>query len=84
MVARIACLSPYDEAIVQALFKGGRQVQVTLVPPPPARAEGTAGQIRHVVVPRRGTSGTLTEFMSAIQTGRQPESSGRDNPGSMP
>src|SRR6266480_5158622 len=42
MVARIACLSPYDEATVQALFKGRHEVQVTLVPPPPAQAEVTA------------------------------------------
>ena len=39
MVARVACLSPYDEATVQALFKGRHEVQVTLVPPPPAQAE---------------------------------------------
>src|SRR5437879_13723401 len=35
------------------------------------------------VVPRPGTLGTLTEFASAVQTGRQPESSGRDNLGSI-
>ncbi len=39
MVARVACLSPYDEATVQALFKGRHEVRVTLVPPPPAQAE---------------------------------------------
>ena len=39
MVARVACLSPYDETTVQALFKGRHEVQVTLVPPPPAQAE---------------------------------------------
>src|SRR6266513_906800 len=39
MVARVACLSPYDEATVQALFKGRHEVKVTLVPPPPAQAE---------------------------------------------
>lgn len=38
-MARVACLSPYDEATVQALFKGRHQVQVTLVPPPPAQGE---------------------------------------------
>ena len=37
MVARVACLSPYDEATVRALFKGRHDVQVTLVPPPPAQ-----------------------------------------------
>ena len=35
------------------------------------------------IVPRPGTWGTLTEFASAIQAGRQPESSGRDNLGSI-
>ena len=35
------------------------------------------------VVPRPGTLGTLTEFASSVQTGRQPESSGRDNLGSI-
>ena len=35
------------------------------------------------VVPRPGTLGTLTEFASAVQTGRQPESSGHDNLGSI-
>lgn len=54
MVARIACLSPYDEAIVQALFKGGRQVQVTLVPPPPARAEGPLGRFATLSCPAEG------------------------------
>jgi D-3-phosphoglycerate dehydrogenase / 2-oxoglutarate reductase len=39
MMARVACLSPYDEATVRALFKGRHQVEVTLVPPPPAQAE---------------------------------------------
>ena len=39
MVARVACLSPYDETTVQALFKGRHEVRVTLVPPPPAQAE---------------------------------------------
>ncbi|HSS93656.1 MAG TPA: Gfo/Idh/MocA family oxidoreductase [Candidatus Dormibacteraeota bacterium] len=35
------------------------------------------------VLPRAGTWGTLTEFATAVQTGRQPESSGRDNLGSI-
>ena len=35
MVARVACLSPYDEATVRAMFKGRHQVEVVLVPPPP-------------------------------------------------
>ena len=38
-MARVACLSPYDEATVRALFKGRHEVQVALVPPPPAQAE---------------------------------------------
>ena len=42
MVARVACLSPYDEATVQALFKGRYQVEVALAPPPPAQAEVAA------------------------------------------
>jgi phosphoglycerate dehydrogenase-like enzyme len=39
MVARVACLSPYDEATVRALFKDRHEVEVALVPPPPAQAE---------------------------------------------
>ncbi len=39
MMARVACLSPYDQATVQALFKGRHEVQVTLVSPPPAQAD---------------------------------------------
>src|SRR4051812_27185911 len=45
MVARIACLSPYDEATVQAVFKGRHEVKVTLVPQPPAQAEVMAACI---------------------------------------
>src|SRR6266516_297543 len=45
MVARVACLSPYDEGTVQALFKGRHEVKVTLVPPPPAQAEVMAACI---------------------------------------
>jgi D-3-phosphoglycerate dehydrogenase len=33
--ARVACLSPYDEATVRAMFKGRHQVEVVLVPDPP-------------------------------------------------
>jgi phosphoglycerate dehydrogenase-like enzyme len=36
--ARVACLSPYDEATVLAMFKGRHQVDVVLVPPPPAQS----------------------------------------------
>ena len=39
MVARVACLSPYDEVTVRALFKDRYEVEVALVPPPPAQAE---------------------------------------------
>jgi phosphoglycerate dehydrogenase-like enzyme len=35
MVARVACLSPYDEGTVRAMFKGRHQVTVEVVPPPP-------------------------------------------------
>ena len=37
MVARVACLSPYDEASVRAWFKGRHRVEVVLVPDPPAQ-----------------------------------------------
>jgi phosphoglycerate dehydrogenase-like enzyme len=33
--ARVACLSPYDEATVHAMFKGRHEVAVVLVPDPP-------------------------------------------------
>ena len=33
--ALVACLSPYDEATVRAMFQGRHQVEVALVPPPP-------------------------------------------------
>jgi D-3-phosphoglycerate dehydrogenase len=39
MVARVACLSPYDEVTVRALFKDRYEVEVALVPPPPAQAQ---------------------------------------------
>lgn len=38
MPPRVACLSPYDEGTVQAMFKGRHEVEVTLVPPPPDQA----------------------------------------------
>jgi hypothetical protein len=34
MMARVACLSPYDEETVRAMFKGRYQVEVVLVPDP--------------------------------------------------
>src|SRR5216684_2573899 len=37
MHARVACLSPYDEGTVRAMFQGRHQVDVVLVPPPPAQ-----------------------------------------------
>lgn len=37
MIARVACLSPYDEAAVRAMFQGRHRVEVILVPPPPAQ-----------------------------------------------
>jgi D-3-phosphoglycerate dehydrogenase len=36
--ARVACLSPYDEATVRAMFQGRHQVDVVVVPPPPAQS----------------------------------------------
>jgi D-3-phosphoglycerate dehydrogenase len=36
--ARVACLSPFDEATVRAMFQGRHQVDVVLVPPPPAQS----------------------------------------------
>jgi D-3-phosphoglycerate dehydrogenase len=38
MPARVACLSPYDEGTVAAMFKGRHEVEVILVPPPPDQA----------------------------------------------
>jgi phosphoglycerate dehydrogenase-like enzyme len=38
MLAQVTCLSPYDEGIVRAMFKGRHQVEVVLVPDPPAQA----------------------------------------------
>jgi phosphoglycerate dehydrogenase-like enzyme len=38
MNARVACLSPYDEATVRAMFQRRHQVDVVLVPPPPAQS----------------------------------------------
>jgi phosphoglycerate dehydrogenase-like enzyme len=38
MLARVACLSPYAEGTVRAMFKGRHQVEVVLVPEPPAQA----------------------------------------------
>jgi D-3-phosphoglycerate dehydrogenase len=35
MVARVACLSPYDETAVRAWFKGRHEIDVVLVPDPP-------------------------------------------------
>ena len=31
----VACLSPYDEGTIRALFEGRHEVEVTLAPPPP-------------------------------------------------
>jgi D-3-phosphoglycerate dehydrogenase / 2-oxoglutarate reductase len=35
MPPRVACLSPYDEGTVRALFKGRYEVDVVVAPPPP-------------------------------------------------
>jgi D-3-phosphoglycerate dehydrogenase len=37
MLARLVCLSPYDEATVRAMANGRHQVEVVLVPDPPAQ-----------------------------------------------
>ncbi|SRR6266550_3370302 len=42
MQARVACLSPYSEVTVRAMFAGRHRVEVVLVPPPPAQAEVAA------------------------------------------
>src|SRR6266581_9139666 len=42
MQARVACLSPYDESTVRAMFAGRHRVEVVLVPPPPAQSEVAA------------------------------------------
>jgi D-3-phosphoglycerate dehydrogenase len=56
MVARVACLSPYDEGTVRAMFKERHQVEVVTVPPPPdqpavmaacAEADLVIGDRRH-------------------------------------
>ena len=38
MHARVACLSPYEEGTVRAMFQGRHEVDVVLVPAPPAPA----------------------------------------------
>jgi phosphoglycerate dehydrogenase-like enzyme len=51
MVARVACLSPYDETEIRAMFKGEHEVEVALVPPPPAQsAVLTACKDAHLVI----------------------------------
>lgn len=37
MTARVTCLSPFDEATVRGMFKGRHEVDVVLVPEPPAQ-----------------------------------------------
>jgi len=54
MQARVACLSPFDEATVKAMFKGRHQVEVVLVPPPPAQpAVAAACAGAHLVIADR-------------------------------
>lgn len=54
MPARVACLSPFDEATVTAMFKGRHQVEVLLVPPPPAQpAVAAACADAHLVIADR-------------------------------
>src|ERR1700693_2448955 len=54
MQARVACLSPYDEGTVRAMFKGRHQVEVVLVPDPPAQPAVTAACAEaHLVIADR-------------------------------
>ncbi|HEY3194226.1 MAG TPA: 2-hydroxyacid dehydrogenase [Candidatus Dormibacteraeota bacterium] len=54
MLARVACLSPFDEATVRAMFQGRHQVEVVLVPPPPAQdAVAEACADAHLVIADR-------------------------------
>jgi predicted dehydrogenase len=45
--------------------------------------DGEARTLTLPAMPRTGPSGTLTEFVDAIQTGREPETSGRNNLGTI-
>jgi predicted dehydrogenase len=45
--------------------------------------QGEPRKIALPPMPRTGPSGTMTEFASAIRTGRQPDSSARDNLGTL-
>src|SRR6059036_3244240 len=42
MQARVACLSPFDEGTVRAMLRARHQVEVVLVPPPPAQPDVAA------------------------------------------
>jgi len=42
MQARVACLSPFDEGTVRAMFLGRHRVDVVLLPAPPAQPEVAA------------------------------------------
>ena len=44
---------------------------------------GRARTLKLPAVQRTGTSGTLTEFADAIRSGREPETSGRNNIGTI-
>jgi D-3-phosphoglycerate dehydrogenase len=51
MTARVACLSPFSEGTVRALFQGRHQVEVVLVPDPPAQDHVLeATQDAHLVI----------------------------------
>lgn len=45
--------------------------------------EGKARTLTLQAMPRTGPSATLTEFVNAVQTGREPETSGRNNLGTI-
>jgi len=42
MQARVACLSPFDEGTVRAMLRARHQIEVVLVPPPPAQPDVAA------------------------------------------
>jgi D-3-phosphoglycerate dehydrogenase len=51
MTARVVCLSPYSEEKVRALFNGRHEVEVVLVPDPPAQeAVLEATHLAHLVI----------------------------------
>src|SRR5258708_17653580 len=77
MNARVACLSPYDEATVRAMFLGRRKHDVGLVPAPPAQpavvaactgADLVIGDQRH----KRRVDRTVLEHMRGCRLVQMP------------